>query len=240
LVADKLANLKWRADLSARGSMHNVPAPDDCVLSDAQKNPNLSPGPQGCFEAGGSSFVLQATQTPTPTVTLTPTPTATPTETPTATPTETPTATATATATATDTATATATNTSTATPTPPVGNGCTPGYWKQTQHFGSWTAPYDPTDSFTSAGFENAFPGKTLLQVLQLPGSDGDSRNALNALGRHTVAALLNAASGGVDYAFTTAQVISAFNAVFPGTNAAYQTQKNLFAAQNELGCPLN
>jgi hypothetical protein len=82
LVADKLANLKWRADLSARGNMHNVPAPDDCVLSDAQKNPNLSPGPQGCFEAGGSSFVLQATQTPTPTATATDTATPTATGTP--------------------------------------------------------------------------------------------------------------------------------------------------------------
>ena len=87
--------------------------------------------------------------------------------------------------------------------------------------------------------FDNAFPGKTLLQVLKLPGSDGDAQNALNALGRHTVAALLNAASGGVDYAYSTTEVINMFNAVFPGTNAQYQTLKNLFAAENESGCPL-
>ena len=36
----------------------------------------------------------------------------------------------------------------------------------------------------------------------------------------------------------TPAQVISAFNSVFPGTN--YETQKNIFAAANERGCPLN
>jgi hypothetical protein len=110
--------------------------------------------------------------------------------------------------------------------------GCTPGYWKQPQHFDSWTAPYDPTDSFTSAGFEDAFPGLTLLQVLQQTGG------GLNALGRHTVSALLNAASGDVSYAFTPQQVIDAFNAVFPGGD--YEGQKNLFAAQNELSCPLN
>jgi hypothetical protein len=42
---------------------------------------------------------------------------------------------------------------------------CTPGFWKQSQHFDSWTAPYDPTDLF-SAYFEDAFPGETLRQVL--------------------------------------------------------------------------
>jgi hypothetical protein len=72
----------------------------------------------------------------------------------------------------------------------------------------------------------------TLLQVLEQGGG------GLNALGRHTVAALLNAASGGVDYALTPAEVISAFNAVFPGGD--YEALKNLFATQNEFGCPLN
>ncbi len=111
--------------------------------------------------------------------------------------------------------------------------GCTPGYWKQDQHFDSWTQPYDPGDLFTSAGFEDAFPGLTLLQVLQQGGG------GLNALGRHTVAALLNVASGDVDYAYTsTSTVINAFNSVFPGGD--YEGQKDIFAGFNELGCPLN
>ena len=112
-------------------------------------------------------------------------------------------------------------------------DGCTPGYWKQSQHFDSWASPYDPDDSFTSAGFENAFPGMTLLQVLQQGGG------GLNALGRHTVAALLNTASGGVDYAYTEpSTVIGYFNGVFPGGN--YEGLKNIFAGFNERGCPLN
>ncbi len=111
--------------------------------------------------------------------------------------------------------------------------GCTPGYWKQSQHFDSWTSPYDPGDSFTSAGFENAFPGMTLLQVLEQGGG------GLNALGRHTVAALLNTASGGVDYPYhSTSTVINAFNDVYPGGD--YEGLKNIFAGFNELGCPLN
>ncbi|MDH3224417.1 MAG: hypothetical protein OEO23_11935, partial [Gemmatimonadota bacterium] len=72
-------------------------------------------------------------------------------------------------------------------PPPGGGEGCTPGYWKQPHHFDSWTG-YDPEDLFSSA-FEDAFPGMTLLEVLKQGGG------GLKALGRHTVAALLNAAS---------------------------------------------
>lgn len=116
-------------------------------------------------------------------------------------------------------------------PPPGGGEGCTPGYWKQSQHFDSWTAPYTPTTLFSDV-FENAFPGKTLLAVASNGGG------GLNALGRHTVAALLNGASGGVDYDQSAQAVIDAFNAVFPGGD--YEGQKNIFAAFNEQGCPLN
>ena len=108
--------------------------------------------------------------------------------------------------------------------------GCTPGYWKQSQHFGNWTSPYTTSTLFDDV-FANAFPGMTLLEVLSLGGG------GLNALGRHTVAALLNAASADVDGEFTVAQVIAAFDAAFASGN--YETQKNIFAVSNELGCPL-
>ena len=111
--------------------------------------------------------------------------------------------------------------------------GCTPGYWKQDQHFDSWSAPYTPDTPF-SAVFEDAFPGMTLLEVL------GNGGGGLDALGRHTVAALLNAASGGVEYGWSTGEVIDAFNAVYPGTRSAYTAVKNDFAYDNERGCPLN
>jgi cysteine-rich repeat protein len=113
--------------------------------------------------------------------------------------------------------------------------GCTPGYWKQPQHFDSWVG-YSPNTLFVTVFGENAFPNKTLLQVLQLTGT---AYGSLNALGRHTVAALLNAASG-VDYGQTTQNVIDQFNAVYPGTGAEYEVLKNSFEADNERGCPLN
>jgi len=116
--------------------------------------------------------------------------------------------------------------------------GCTPGYWKQSQHFDSWPSDFGPNSLFFG-GFENAFPGKTLLQVLSQPASTG-GQNALNNLGRHAVAALLNAYSDGVDYPISATDVINQFNAVFPGTDAAYEAQKNIFAGFNELGCPLS
>jgi len=114
---------------------------------------------------------------------------------------------------------------------PSGGEGCTPGYWKQGHHFDSWPAPYTPDTLFDDV-FENAFPGLTLLDVLKLQGG------GLNALGRHTVAALLNAASGGVSYPLSVTDVINGFNAVFPGGN--YETLHLNWATLNEAGCPLN
>ena len=121
--------------------------------------------------------------------------------------------------------------------------GCTPGYWKQSQHFDSWTAPYDPGDLFsatvgvhkdlTTSTFEDAFPGMTLLQVLQQGGG------GLAALGRHTVAALLNTASPDVNYAHTTTGfIVDEFNSVFPGGN--YEGLKDIYEGFNQLGCPLS
>jgi hypothetical protein len=113
------------------------------------------------------------------------------------------------------------------------GEGCTPGYWKQEQHFDSWPSDYDPEMLF-SAVFVDAFPGQTLLDVLELHGG------GLNALGRHTVAALLNAASAGVGYDFTLDDVIESFNAVYPGSKSDYNSLKNDFESSNEQGCPLD
>jgi hypothetical protein len=111
--------------------------------------------------------------------------------------------------------------------------GCTPGYWKQDQHFDSWPAPYTP-DMLFSDVFEDAFPGQTLLDVVSNGGG------GLEALGRHTVAAMLNGASDGVNYEFTDEEVISMFNDLFPGSEEDYEALKNTFEYNNELGCPLD
>ncbi|NIS91058.1 MAG: hypothetical protein GTN98_13435 [Woeseiaceae bacterium] len=115
----------------------------------------------------------------------------------------------------------------------PGGEGCTPGYWKQEHHFADWTAPYAPDDLFATY-FEDAFADRTLLEVLKKGGG------GLDALGRHTVAALLNSASGEVSYDLTPQEVIDAFNAVYPGSKGDYESLKNEFEEFNEQGCPLN
>jgi hypothetical protein len=111
-----------------------------------------------------------------------------------------------------------------------TGQGCTPGYWRQSQHFGNWSSPYTPGGAF-SGPFANAFPGRTLLQVVSNGGG------GLNALGRHAVAALLNAQSNGVDYGMTAQEVIDAFNAAY--MSGSYNAQKDAFEALNEQGCSL-
>ena len=112
-----------------------------------------------------------------------------------------------------------------------AGQGCSPGYWK---NHSTWPAPYTPSTLF-SAVFENAFPGKTLQQVL------GTGGGGLNALGRQTVSALLNAQATGVNYELAPLDVINQFNAVFPGGD--YDTVKNSFEALTDINgriCPLN
>ncbi len=114
------------------------------------------------------------------------------------------------------------------------GEGCTLGYWKQQHHFDSWPAPFSPTTQFASV-FANAFPGRTLVQVLRLNGG------GLNALGRQAVAALLSAASADVDYDLAVADVITAFNAAYASADRRTITnQKDVFDMLNNQGCPLN
>lgn len=116
---------------------------------------------------------------------------------------------------------------------PSGGEGCTPGYWRQEHHFDSWT-DYAPTDLFSSV-FDDAFPGQTLLDVVWARGG------GVNALGRHAVAALLNAASGGVEYDYTEAQVIELFNAAYAsGDRRTIEGQKTEFDFLNNQGCGLN
>jgi hypothetical protein len=118
--------------------------------------------------------------------------------------------------------------------------GCTPGYWKQEQHFDSWVgytqnqtleSVFDVPDAY---GLDST----TLLAALSLqggPGVNGAARNLMRA----AVAALLN--STGVDYTMTSAEVIAAVNAALASGDR--DTMLALAAdldADNNLGCPLN
>ena len=178
--------------------------------------------------------------TPTATLTKTSTPTRTPplTETPTITPTPSKTNAPTKTHTPTKTATLTKT------PTPVGFQGCTPGYWKQTQHL----------DSCAATGFS---PNQTLESVFDVPNSYGlDTRTLRQALSfqggssttaaarillRAAVAALLNSAHPDIDYPRTTVEVIADVNAAL-----ASNDRSTILALAEELdddnnfGCPLN
>lgn len=92
---------------------------------------------------------------------------------------------------------------------PPAGTGCTPGFWKQSQHFYAWVG-FTTTTKFSTV-FGRVITIKvdnknvtdpTLLQAL------GAQGGGINALARFAVNGLLNATSTtGAD--FTAAQVIS-------------------------------
>ena len=123
----------------------------------------------------------------------------------------------------------------------PPGKGCTPGFWKNHATTPPWKT-YTPGQKFVDV-FQRAItissgPDPTLLQAL------GANGGCVNALARHTVAALLNAAAiGPPSFPFTTAQVISKFKAAYdtpPGPSycTTIENQKNEFALANEKECP--
>lgn len=112
------------------------------------------------------------------------------------------------------------------------GEGCTPGYWKQPHHEDSWTGyvPGDFYDDVFGVG-----PHITLLDALKARGG-GEK-----ALLRHSVAALLNAASADVSYDVFVADLISAVqDAYAEDTKKAFNSLKNELEGFNEQNCPLN
>lgn len=114
------------------------------------------------------------------------------------------------------------------------GEGCTPGYWKQRHHFDSWVT-YEPGDVYDDVFGVDVFGDMTLLEVLKQGGGGA------KALGRHSVAALLNAATGGVGYLYSESDVITLVQVAFGnGTDEAISILKDDLEEQNELGCPLN
>jgi hypothetical protein len=110
------------------------------------------------------------------------------------------------------------------------GDGCTPGFWKQPHHLQFWLN-YSPDDLFEDVfGVEaTVLDGKTLLEALWT----GGGHEA--ALGRHSVAALLNAASDEVSYAFTEPMVISMVQQAY--ATGEFNEMKNMLADENESGC---
>lgn len=107
--------------------------------------------------------------------------------------------------------------------------GCSPGYWKQSQHFDSWVT-YHIGDSFKT--IFNVNYKQTLLQALQQNGGKE------KALGRQAVAALLNAANPQVNYFYSQTQIINIVQTAF--ATKKYEEATELLEEQNTSMCPLN
>lgn len=121
-------------------------------------------------------------------------------------------------------------NTFTPPPPPGGGEGCTPGFWKNRGLRLGWPAPYAPGDSYDAVfGVTSSFGG-TLLDAVRR-GGGGEI-----ALGRHAVAALLNAASGNVDYDLSVAEVIALVQDAYAGGD--FEGAKDELEPFNEQNAP--
>jgi hypothetical protein len=127
---------------------------------------------------------------------------------------------------------ASSTPTPTATPEPETAQGCTPGFWKQEQHFAEWPEPYRPEVSLAVAFQLDPLEGDpTLLDGLRTGGGGQE------ALLRQAVAALLNAAHGSIDYAYSVDEALALVRAAF--TTGEFEPVKDLLEAANDVECPL-
>jgi hypothetical protein len=119
--------------------------------------------------------------------------------------------------------------------------GLTPGFWKaNAEHWDAvaWgPTGYSPDDLFSDvfgrtitvrARGRNTITNPTLLEALNANGG------GINALARHAVAALLNAAHPDINYPADVAYVIAATQAAIDSGD--YEAQKDEFEMWNELG----
>lgn len=113
--------------------------------------------------------------------------------------------------------------------------GCTPGFWKQPQHIDSWVG-FLPTQNYDEVfGVDFFTPDRTLLVALSTGGG------GLDALGRHSVAALLNASNPDVNYPLSVAEIIDLVQAIEPEEDPEeIENLKDLFQDFNEAFCPLS
>lgn len=135
--------------------------------------------------------------------------------------------------------------------------GCTPGYWKQSQHFDSWQEA-QPSSLFTAKfgiGTPTVDPlnGLTFLQALQ-GGGGSDLVGARKILARAATAAYLNAAYDAEDGSamlfpwrrataseFGRPALVPTVRAAITGTDrAAMLALAAWLDRDNNLGCPLN
>jgi hypothetical protein len=134
---------------------------------------------------------------------------------------------------------------------PCVGEGCTTDFWSQSINLNFYHPKFPPNMLFSEAFGRNAFPGKTLFQVIQKNVANNevavpfgctptsDCRNALLELGAQAVAALQNSTSP-VKYDLEVGTVILSFqNSFDTGTALAFNDTLTAFQKFNNQFCPL-
>lgn len=123
----------------------------------------------------------------------------------------------------------------------PNKEGCTPGFWKQPHHFDSWVT-YSPIDTLCSVFTETcgfSFGGDTLLEALKYHGGPDPEDQIKNML-KHAVAALLNAASGDVNYPLSVKAVKDKVNDLIVNGDLFWiEFLKDKFDDLNNRDCPL-
>ena len=127
-----------------------------------------------------------------------------------------------------------------AVPQPCEGEGLTPGFWKTHSEYGpaplkGWPGTgYDPDDSYEAVFGVNVPGSPSLLDAL------GASGGGLNALLRHSAAALLNASHPNIEYDYTEAQVIALTQAAINSGDAdQIEDLKDEFDELNNQGADL-
>jgi len=127
-------------------------------------------------------------------------------------------------------------------------DGCTPGYWKQEQHFGNWAIPLDTKYGDVFEACWDAGAGDYAYYALRNPESgnlcsttllDGLSLRGggVNSLARHAAAAYLNAMSPDVEYYWMPNEIQDLFNEAL--TEGGIEAVKDQLAEMNERYCPL-
>lgn len=124
--------------------------------------------------------------------------------------------------------------------------GCGPGFWKNNADkngANAWPAGYFPSTTLAAAGFVNtegidptSYSLRNALEFSGGPTLEDAERNMV----KHAVAALLNAATPGVNYPWSEGQVLGEANdALATNNRQALNVQKDEFEAMNSQGCPL-
>ncbi len=113
---------------------------------------------------------------------------------------------------------------------PTGGEGLTPGYWKQSHHFDDWRN-FAPTNNYNTVFGVSDDPSLTLLGALERGGG------GKNALGRHAVAAILNASHEHISYNWTVSQIIAAVQQAYATNN--FEPLKNQLDTWNNQGADI-